>query len=151
MNGMDLCCQEQKTECVYHMYSCFYVSLQFRNLNFFKISHYLQVHTVKNMKLKTLLTQKPLQIDQKFQQIQIPQIFFCTPLKFVQSWCQNKRTLLKNSKNSIASIFIIFHFKEKQIKQNSVFTILHISCKFPQNRPKKVAVGLNGLTDIFIK
>jgi hypothetical protein len=40
MNGMDLFCQEQKTECVYHMYSRFYVSLYVRSLNFFKISHY---------------------------------------------------------------------------------------------------------------
>jgi hypothetical protein len=45
----------------------------------------------------------------------------------------------------MAIIFVIFHFKEKQKKWNSVFTILHIPCTFQQNRPKKVAVGLNGL------
>jgi hypothetical protein len=27
MNGMDLCYQEQKTDCVYHMYNPFYVSM----------------------------------------------------------------------------------------------------------------------------
>jgi hypothetical protein len=52
-------------------------------------------------------------------------------------------TVKKTRKNSIANIFVVFHFKEKQKKWNSVFTILQIPCKFQQNRLKKVAVGLN--------
>ncbi len=58
-------------------------------------------------------------------------------------------TVKKTRKNSIANIFVIFHFKEKQKKWNSKFTILHIPCKFQQNLPKKVAVGLNGLSALF--
>jgi hypothetical protein len=54
-------------------------------------------------------------------------------------------TVKKTRKNSIVNIFVVFHFKEKQKKWNSVFTIIQIPCKFQQNRLKKVAVGLNGL------
>jgi hypothetical protein len=62
-------CQEQKTECIYYMCNQFYASLQVRNLNVFNISHYtLGVHC-KNFKIKSLLTQKSLEMDQKFQQI----------------------------------------------------------------------------------
>jgi hypothetical protein len=39
MIGMDLCCQEQKTECVYRMKNWFSVSLKVKNLDFFKIGH----------------------------------------------------------------------------------------------------------------
>jgi uncharacterized protein (DUF927 family) len=46
----------------------------------------------------------------------------------------------KTRKNQIANIF---HFKEKQNKSNSVSTI-QIPRKFEQNRPRKVAVSLNG-------
>jgi hypothetical protein len=38
-----------------------------------------------------------------------------------------------------------FSFKRKTKKVEFFFTILHIPCKFQQNRLKKVAVGLNGL------
>jgi hypothetical protein len=40
MNGMDLCYEEQKTDCACHMYNPFYVSLKVKNLNFVKIGHY---------------------------------------------------------------------------------------------------------------
>ena len=72
------------------------------------------MHTVKNMKIKTLLTQKPLEIDQKFQQIWIPQIVFYTLLKFGQPWCQNKRTLLKKLKKIQSRISLFFILKKKK-------------------------------------
>jgi hypothetical protein len=46
-----------------------------------------------------LLTQKSLEIDQKFQPIYIPKIGIYELLKFGKSRCQNKQTLLKKYKH----------------------------------------------------
>jgi hypothetical protein len=40
---------------------------------------------------------------------------------------------------------LFFILKKNKKKWNSVLTFLQIPCKFQQNWPKKVAVGLNGL------
>jgi hypothetical protein len=67
-----------------------------------------------------------------------------TLFKFGQSRCQSKHTPLKKGKNSIANIFVIFHFKEKQKKWNSVFVILLIPCKLQQKWLKKWLLALMG-------
>ncbi len=70
-----------------------------------------------------ILTQKPSEVEQKFQQIYIPQIVFYTLLKFGQPWCQNKRTLLKKLKliqSRISSLFFI-------LKKNKKSRILFLS------------------------
>jgi hypothetical protein len=66
-------------------------------------------------------------------------------LQLGQSWYQNKHTLLKKLKKFNREYLRYFSFERKTKKWNSVFTILHIPCKFQQNQSKKVAVGLNGL------
>ncbi len=50
--------------------------------------------------------------------------------------------ILEKTLLGISSLF--FYLKEKQKKWNPIFTIIQLSCKFEQNRPRKVAIDLKG-------
>jgi hypothetical protein len=93
-----------------------------------------------------LLSQKPKEIDKK---ISTDFNSLCSILYTVKIWYSWKvrqpRTIKKTQKYSNAIIFVVLHFTEKQKKWNSVFAIMDIPCNFQRNRPKEMAIILNGL------
>jgi hypothetical protein len=51
-----------------------------------------------------------------------------------------KRYFMHGKKN-----FFPLHLRKKIKKWNSNFTFINVPCKFQKDRPKKVAMGINGL------
>jgi hypothetical protein len=69
-------------------------------------------------------------------------------LKFCHSRCPNKPAPLKKIEKIQSRISSLFFILKKNKKRGILFfNILQIPCQFQQNRPKKVAVGLNGLME----